>query len=132
MLGSYAAHDHRVDLGPSKEGLNQNSLRLAVSGLDSRGRWQHPILRLSFDAEVRYRGRNASAITFSFRKEVIQPQVLLRLPCYDFTPIMNYTLDGCLLAVGSPTSSATHFRDVTGGVYKARERIHRGVLIRDY
>ena len=69
---------------------------------------------------------------FSFRKEVIQPQVLLRLPCYDFTPIMNYTLDGCPLAVGSPTSSATHFRDVTGGVYKARERIHRGILIRDY
>ena len=69
---------------------------------------------------------------FSFRKEVIQPQVLLRLPCYDFTPIMNYTLGGCLLAVGLPTSSATHFRDVTGGVYKARERIHRGILIRDY
>jgi hypothetical protein len=69
---------------------------------------------------------------FSFRKEVIQPQVLLRLPCYDFTPIMNYTLGGCPLAVGSPTSSATHFRDVTGGVYKARERIHRGILIRDY
>ncbi len=45
---------------------------------------------------------------------------------------MNYTLDGCLLAVGAPASSATHFRDVTGGVYKARERIHRGILIRDY
>ena len=73
-----------------------------------------------------------SATIFSFRKEVIQPQVLLRLPCYDFTPIMNYTLDSCPLAVGSPASSATHFRDVTGGVYKARERIHRGVLIRDY
>ena len=29
-----------------------------------------------------------------FRKEVIQPQVLLRLPCYDFTPIMSHTLDG--------------------------------------
>ena len=28
----------------------------------------------------------------SLRKEVIQPQVLLRLPCYDFTPIMNHTL----------------------------------------
>ena len=70
--------------------------------------------------------------TFSLRKEVIQPQVLLRLPCYDFTPIMNHTLGGCLLAVSSPASSATHFRDVTGGVYKARERIHRGVLIRDY
>ena len=73
-----------------------------------------------------------SAMTFSLRKEVIQPQVLLRLPCYDFTPIMNDTLGGCLLAVSAPTSSTTHFRDVTGGVYKARERIHRGVLIRDY
>ena len=72
------------------------------------------------------------AIGFSLRKEVIQPQVLLRLPCYDFTPIMNHTLGGCLLAVSAPTSSTTHFRDVTGGVYKARERIHRGVLIRDY
>ncbi len=81
---------------------------------------------------VRFRGRNAGRHEFSFRKEVIQPQVLLRLPCYDFTPIMNYTLDGCPLAVGSPASSATHFRDVTGGVYKARERIHRGILIRDY
>jgi hypothetical protein len=30
------------------------------------------------------------------------------------------------------TSSAAGFRDVTGGVYKARERIHRGMLIRDY
>ena len=72
------------------------------------------------------------AEAFSFRKEVIQPQVLLRLPCYDFTPIMNYTLGGCFLAVSAPTSSATHFRDVTGGVYKARERIHRGMLIHDY
>src|SRR5450432_4911667 len=34
--------------------------------------------------------------TVSLRKEVIQPQVLLRLPCYDFTPIMNHTLDGYL------------------------------------
>jgi hypothetical protein len=81
---------------------------------------------------LRSRGRSQIAIIFSFRKEVIQPQVLLRLPCYDFTPIMNYTLDGCFLAVSSPASSATHFRDVTGGVYKARERIHRGILIRDY
>ena len=45
---------------------------------------------------------------------------------------MNYTLGGCFLAVSAPTSSATHFRDVTGGVYKARERIHRSVLICDY
>ena len=80
-------------------------------------------------AKERNRG---SAMTFSLRKEVIQPQVLLRLPCYDFTPIMSCTLEGCLLAVSTPASSTAHFRDVTGGVYKARERIHRGVLIRDY
>ena len=70
--------------------------------------------------------------TFSLRKEVIQPQVLLRLPCYDFTPIMNHTLGRCLLAVSMQTSSTIHFRDVTGGVYKARERIHGIILIRHY
>ena len=96
------------------------------------GRTGYMEIRIRDLAVVRHRGRDAHAMRFSFRKEVIQPQVLLRLPCYDFTPIMNYTLDGCPLAVGSPASSATHFRDVTGGVYKARERIHRGVLIRDY
>ena len=63
---------------------------------------------------------------------MIQPQVPLRLPCYDFTPITGHTLDGCLLAVSSPALGTTGFRGVTGGVYKARERIHRGVLIRDY
>ena len=66
------------------------------------------------------------------RKEVIQPQVLLRLPCYDFTPITSFTFGGVLLAVRLPTSGPPGSHGVTGGVYKARERIHRGVLIRDY
>ena len=66
------------------------------------------------------------------RKEVIQPQVPLRLPCYDFTPVTNHSLGACLLAVGTATSGAIDSHGVTGGVYKARERIHRGVLIRDY
>ena len=61
------------------------------------------------------------------RKEVIQPQLPLRLPCYDFTPIIDPTFDGCLLAVSSPASGIADFRGVTGGVYKARERIHRDV-----
>ena len=74
----------------------------------------------------------ASRAPFSFRKEVIQPQVLLRLPCYDFTPIMSHTLSTCLLTVGTVISSTAHFRDVTGGVYKARERIHGAVLMRHY
>ena len=42
------------------------------------------------------RRSRVSAMTFSLRKEVIQPQVLLRLPCYDFTPITSHTLDGYL------------------------------------
>ena len=65
-------------------------------------------------------------------KEVIQPQVPLRLPCYDFTPVMDHTVVGELLAVILPASGTTHSHGVTGGVYKARERIHRGMLIRDY
>ena len=66
------------------------------------------------------------------RKEVIQPQVPLRLPCYDFTPITDHTLGACPLAVGSATSGTTGFRGVTGGVYKARERIQRSLLICAY
>ena len=65
-------------------------------------------------------------------KEVIQPQVPLGLPCYDFTPVMNHKVVSALPKVKLPTSFATHSHGVTGGVYKARERIHRGVLIRDY
>ena len=67
------------------------------------------------------------------RKEVIQPQVPLRLPCYDFAPVTGHTMGGCLpCGLASPTSGTAGFHGVTGGVYKARERIHRGVLIRDY
>ena len=66
------------------------------------------------------------------RKEVIQPQVLLRLPCYDFTPVICPALDGSLLTVRPPALGVADSHGVTGGVYKARERIHRGVLIRDY
>ena len=66
------------------------------------------------------------------RKEVIQPQVPLRLPCYDFTPVINPTLDGVLPKVRRPALGVTDSHGVTGGVYKARERIHRSMLICDY
>ena len=65
-------------------------------------------------------------------KEVIQPQVPLRLPCYDFTPVMDHTVVSALRKVRLPTSGAIHSHGVTGGVYKTRERIHRDMLIRDY
>ena len=66
------------------------------------------------------------------RKEVIQPHLPIRLPCYDFTPVIGLTLDACSLAVRSTALGAPNSHGVTGGVYKARERIHRGMLIRDY
>ena len=66
------------------------------------------------------------------RKEVIQPHLPVRLPCYDFTPLTLHTFGASPLSVGPATSGADDSGGVTGGVYKARERIHRGVLIRDY
>ena len=73
-----------------------------------------------------------SLLAAYFIKEVIQPQVPLRLPCYDFTPVMNHTVANALPKVRLSASGAAHSHGVTGGVYKARERIHRDILIRDY
>ena len=58
-------------------------------------------------------------------KEVIQPHLPIRLPCYDFTPVIGHTVASAPLAVKLPASGATNSHGVTGGVYKARERIHR-------
>ena len=67
------------------------------------------------------------------RKEVIQPHLPVRLPCYDFTPLTLHTFDASAPKRVRPAASgADDSGGVTGGVYKARERIHRGVLIRDY
>ena len=64
------------------------------------------------------------------RKEVIQPQVPLRLPCYDLVPIAELTLGACLAAPAA--SDAPRFGGLTGGVYKAQEHIHRRMLTGDY
>ena len=77
-----------------------------------------------------------SQAAFSFgrpalpRKEVIQPHLPVQLPCYDFVPVTGPTLGSCLLAVSTPTSGVTSSHDVTGGVYKARERIQRRIADR--
>ena len=65
-------------------------------------------------------------------KEVIQPHLPIRLPCYDFTPVTNPTVVTAFLTVKLATSGKTRSHGVTGGVYKTRERIHRDMLIRDY
>ena len=74
----------------------------------------------------------ASFLWFISRKEVIQPHLPIRLPCYDFTPVTNPAVVIAPLAVRLTTSGRTRSHGVTGGVYKTRERIHRGKLIRDY
>jgi hypothetical protein len=63
----------------------------------------------------------------SLRKEVIQPQLPLQLPCYDFVPVTGPAFETCFLSVRLAASGVTSSRDVTGGVYKARERIHRSM-----
>ena len=76
--------------------------------------------------------KHISLLVIFLRKEVIQPHLPIRLPCYDFTPVIGPAFGSSLLAVGSLTSGVTDSHGVTGGVYKTRERIHRGILIRDY
>lgn len=76
--------------------------------------------------------RSHLAVSSFSRKEVIQPHLPIRLPCYDFTPVTNPAVVIALLAVRLTTSGRTRSHGVTGGVYKTRERIHRGKLIRDY
>ena len=74
----------------------------------------------------------AFSIYLSLRKEVIQPHLPVRLPCYDFTLLTKRTFGTVLLTVRLATSGTPNSDGVTGGVYKARERIHRAVLMRDY
>ncbi len=108
-------------------------------------RVQAPLRRIAFRWSPDWRhlcskkhgkGHIGEPIVFQFhsflRKEVIQPQVPLRLPCYDFTPVADPTVVSCLLAVSALPSGRTNSHGVTGGVYKARERIHRSMLICDY
>eukprot|EP00952_Eustigmatos_sp_NYUAD-ZCMA_P014712 57174-Eustigmatos_ZCMA.PRE.2 len=60
-------------------------------------------------------------------KEVIQPHLPVRLPCYDFTSVTTFTFGISFLTVRITTSGTSSSHGVTGGVYKARERIHRCV-----
>ena len=82
---------------------------------------------LFFKAEPKVKRTNVL-----LRKEVIQPHLPIRLPCYDFTPVIDPTFDCCLLTVSSQASGIAYSHGVTGGVYKTRERIHRSILICDY
>ena len=107
--------------------LNQFSLNLDSTLLKNKEKsFNHYWLTIYQTIRVNAYGRRSSF------KEVIQPQVPLGLPCYDFTPVMNHSVVIALPKVRLTTSGATHSHGVTGGVYKARERIHRNILIHDY
>ena len=85
-----------------------------------------------YKSDLPWQINSNTTLTRFLRKEVIQPHLPIRLPCYDFTPVIWPAFGGSLLTVGSPTSGIPDSHGVTGGVYKTRERIHRGILIRDY
>ena len=117
-------------LGPWK--LNNNLSRLPCTPSYS---YLFLFLLYAFQRYLYYFAFRLPFIYYLFvlhRKEVIQPHLPIRLPCYDLTLIINPTFGGVLLAVRLPTSGVANSHGVTGGVYKARERIHRGMLIHDY
>ena len=76
--------------------------------------------------------QTVSTSSLLLRKEVIHPHVPVGIPCYDLTPVISSTFDGSFLSVMPPASGISDSHGLTGGVYKARERIHRDMLIRDY
>ena len=113
--------------------MPRSDLLLLTNSLCSEIVPQHFVLLPTIPPQQSFARANLLGTShFLLRKEVIQPHLPIRLPCYDFTPIANPTFGSSPLAVRILTSGVTGSHGVTGGVYKARERIHRGMLIRDY
>ena len=94
-----------------------------------RQKYRYPIMSFHIDNST---VKHIHLLVIFLRKEVIQPHLPIRLPCYDFTPVIGPTFDGSSLSVRSPASGVTDSHGVTGGVYKTRERIHRSMLTCDY
>ena len=63
------------------------------------------------------------------RKEVFQPHLPVRLPCYDLAPITSFTLGR---SSRLRTSGTPGFHGLTGGVYKAGNVFTAPWLMRDY
>ena len=68
--------------------------------------------------------QNADKARPRSRKEVFQPHLPVRLPCYDLAPVAGLTLNG---SSRLPSSGPPNSHGLTGGVYKVRERIHRAI-----
>ena len=94
--------------------FNFNLLFLIIQSLKTKQGWLRFMMNILWEN-----------IHLYSRKEVIQPQVLLRLPCYDFTPVADSTVESSKFCI--PASSEINSHGVTGGEYKTRERIHRSM-----
>ena len=79
---------------------------------------------LAFEQVILSLFENFSCVKSTSRKEVFQPHLPVRLPCYDLAPVTSFTL-GRSLRLHTSGTPGSH--GLTGGVYKARERIHRAV-----
>ena len=115
---------------PKKVGLSGiEPLTSRLSGVRSNHLSYRPVISHNSHELLRKKvGRTRKTLVMLlFRKEVIQPHLPVRLPCYDLAPVTSFTLGGSFLAVRSPTSGTPGFHGLTGGVYKARERIHRAM-----
>ena len=117
---------NRLSYRPSRVGHHRSAWIRVRLGRESRSAAARSLSSTTTDKCGR------KSLSASSRKEVIQPHLPIRLPCYDFTPVTNPAVVIALLAVRLTTSGRTRSHGVTGGVYKTRERIHRGKLIRDY
>ena len=140
-----AKRDRTVDLLLAKQALSQlsyspimvglNGLEPStsrLSGVRSHQLSYRPVYPTNKRELISQNYIRRVSFVLLLRKEVIHPHVLVGIPCYDLTPIICPTLDGSLLAVRPPASGITNSHGLTGSVYKARERIHRDILIRDY
>ena len=74
--------------------------------------------------KLKEREKSNSLQDRSSKKEVFQPHLPVRLPCYDLAPVTSFTLGGSFRL---PTLGTPGFHGLTGGVYKVRERIHRAI-----
>ena len=107
---------------PHHHPSSATTTRGCVSTRQIQNLWQSHTRRLNHTNTTHNCGPQIKLL----RKEVIQPHLPVRLPCYDFVPIADPTFDS---SHDRPLASGvTNFHDVTGGVYKARERIHLSLI----
>ena len=130
-----SARSNQLSYRPGKRGGRPSEERETKAAVSRKRGFGEPHVFLSSEIEPETLPSLACGPVSDFRilrKEVIQPQVPLRLPCYDLVTIAEFIFGAWFLAVTLATSDTPHFRGLTGGVYKAQEHIHRGMLTRDY